>query len=124
MPIPFFYPVMQGGLPSGHGLVWLGWKLPKLLARVQIPVAAHFYSHIPSQICHHLHMPYHTPAVKFKGIAMNLSLASDDCYDPDESNMTMIWILSEELATITFGNLCRQCAFNRTLHVILLCIHK
>ncbi len=69
-------------------------------------------------------MPYHTPVVKFKGIMMSLSLASDDCHDPDESNMTMIWILSEELATITFGNLCRQCAFNRILHVILLCIYK
>jgi len=87
-------------------------------------VAAHFCSYIPPQVGHHLHMPCHTPAVKFKGNAMNLSLASDDCYDPDESNMTMIWILSEELATITFGNLCRQCAFNRTLHIMFLCIRK
>jgi hypothetical protein len=94
-------------------------------------VAAHFCSYILPQVGSHLHMPCNTPAVKFKGNVMNPSLASDDCYDPDEScydpdesNMTMIWILSEELATITFGNLCRQCAFNRTLHVILLCSHK
>jgi hypothetical protein len=32
--------------------------------------------------------------VKFMGNVVIFHLASDDCHDPDESVMTMIWILS------------------------------
>jgi cell division control protein 6 len=46
-------------------------------------------------------------------------MASDDCIDPNESLMTMIWILSAELATITFGYLLYHCTFNRTNHTSL-----
>ena len=75
MPI-VFYQISIGEPQSDRGLVWLGRKPPKLPSRVQIPaVAPQFF-------------------VKFKGRWIIMYLASDDCYDPYESEMTMIWILS------------------------------
>jgi hypothetical protein len=37
---------------------------------------------------------------------------------------TMIWILSEELATNSFGHLCHASAFNRTIRGMLLSLHQ
>ena len=51
-------------------------------------------------------------------------MASDDCIDPNESILTMIWILSNELATITFGHLRRQSGFNQINHTSLLCLYS